>query len=49
MRRNCECGRAMEADQAERAQAVVNTDGGNRHVFVLRRERMEMRDSNRLR
>ena len=49
MRRYDQCGRTVEADQAERAQAVVNTDGGNRHVFVLRRERMEMRDSNRLR
>jgi hypothetical protein len=49
MRRKDKCGRAVEADQAERAKAVVNADGGSRHVYVLRRERMEMRDADRLR
>lgn len=39
----------MEADQAKRAQAVVDPDRGTGEVFGLRRERMEMRDANRLR
>jgi hypothetical protein len=39
MRRNDERGGAVEANQAERAQAV-NADGAGRHILLLRRERM---------
>ena len=39
----------MEADETERAEAVVNADGGIGEVFVLGGERMEMRNANRLR
>lgn len=49
MRRDDQCGGAMEADQTERAQAVFNADGGIADVFVLGGERMEMRNANRLR
>lgn len=49
MRRKNKCGRTVETDQAERAKAVAHADGGGRYKFVLRRERMEMRDADRLR
>ena len=49
MRRDDQCGRAMEADETERTEAVVNADGGIGDVFLLGGERMEMRNTNRLR
>jgi len=49
MRRYDQRGRAMEADQTKRAQAVGNAGGGARHILLLRWERMEMRGTNRLR
>jgi hypothetical protein len=39
----------VEADETERAKAVVNADGGLGYVFVLRGKRMEMGNANRLR
>jgi hypothetical protein len=39
----------MEADETERTEAVDNADGGISDVFLLRGERMEMRNTNRLR
>jgi hypothetical protein len=48
MRRHDENGRAMEANQTERAQAVVSDDGGVRYVVALGGERMEVRGTNRL-
>jgi hypothetical protein len=47
MRRNDECGLAMEANQTERAQ-TVNADGSIRYAFTLGGERMEMRSTKRL-
>jgi hypothetical protein len=47
MRRNDECGLAMEANQTERAK-TVNADGGVRYVFALGGERMEVRSTKRL-
>jgi hypothetical protein len=38
----------VEADETERAKAVVNA-GGIGYVFVLRGKRMEMGNANRLR
>jgi hypothetical protein len=49
MRRDDQCGGAVEADQTERAKAVVNADGGIGYVFVPGGERMEMGNANRLR
>ena len=39
----------MEPDQTERAETVVNADRSGRQVVVSGRERMEMRDADRLR
>jgi hypothetical protein len=39
----------METNQAKRAQAIVNAGRGTGQVFVLRWERMEMRNASRLR
>jgi hypothetical protein len=47
MRRNDECGLAMEADQTERAK-TVNADGGVRYILALGGERMEVRSTKRL-
>jgi hypothetical protein len=47
MRRNDECGLAVEANQTERAKAV-NAGGGVRYVFALGGKRMEVRSTKRL-
>jgi hypothetical protein len=39
----------VEADETERAKAVVNAGGGIGYIFVLRGKRMEMGNANRLR
>src|SRR5579864_3855379 len=49
MRRDDQCRWAMEANETERTETVVNSDRGAGDIFVLGGERMEMRNANRLR